>query len=86
MSYRTPTIHRNPYSTKPFVVGALSNAPTLYEFDGMIDEVALYSYRLTPAEIVARYMGGPPITPEPCTMLMLGGGLLALAARRRRSR
>ena len=53
-------------------------------FPGWMDEVAVYGHALSSTEILARYTDGPPKTPEPATLALLGAGALALVRRRRR--
>ncbi len=52
-------------------------------WDGLIDEVAMYSVALTEAQVEAHYLAH---IPEPSTLVLAGIGLLALATRRRRRR
>lgn len=55
-----------------------------YNFNGLIDEVAIYNYALTKAQLDGRYAGGPPITPEPATVALMAAGVLGMLRRRRR--
>jgi hypothetical protein len=60
-------------------------------FKGTLDELAVYRRALSPNEILARYLGGPPIpVPEPSAIALLGlGGVGFLSGRlltRRRER
>jgi hypothetical protein len=59
------------------------------EFDGLIDEVAIYDSVLSPAQIAAHYAAASAIAPtagvpEPSTLLLAGLGLCGLLMRRRR--
>lgn len=53
-------------------------------WDGLLDEVALYAYRLGDDEIQKHYLAGTAAIPEPTVLALLGLGLAALARRRRR--
>lgn len=56
-------------------------------FEGLIDELAVYSRALTADEILARALGGPPLAvPEPSGILLAAVGLLFLTGIGRRSR
>ncbi len=78
----------NTSSTKDFFIGAQS--PGFRPFDGIIDEVSVFSRALSLSEIAALYQigfdGPPPPAPEPGSMILLAGGLCLMAARRRRNR
>ncbi len=67
-------------------LGAMRGGATVYfPFAGALDELAIYSYALTPGEILARANAGPPVaTPEPGSIVLLALGLLGLLVRRRR--
>jgi len=62
---------------------AAGTGPIQY-FDGTLDEIAVYDYALTADQIQAHYAAG--VVPEPATTALMGAGLLALLARRRRRR
>jgi hypothetical protein len=56
------------------------------QFDGLIDEVAIWDRALDATDVSALYNGGAGINlvPEPSTALLLGMGLTFLGAGRRR--
>jgi len=75
-------------TTRGLAVGQEYHSETyhFYNFNGLLDEVAIYSYALTKAQLDGRYAGGPPTAiPEPATVALVGAGVLALLRRRKRS-
>jgi hypothetical protein len=66
----------------PFRIGASqgNSIQKAYSFDGSIDQFSLWQGALTPTEILADFN---TTIPEPCTLLLLGVGGLALRYRKR---
>ena len=59
------------------------------DFQGNIDEVAMYASVLTPGEVLTHYEAAfqeAPVVPEPSTLVIWALGLLGLAAYARRRR
>jgi hypothetical protein len=70
-----------------FIVGGVSNssmtgALTLYT--GLIDDVQIYTSRLSDAEVGFLHANPGAAVPDPATMTVMGMGIVALARRRRR--
>ena len=62
----------------PITVGAMTWGANFYNlFDGVIDDVRIYPYAMTDAEVYLVYI------PEPCTLVLLGAGALVALRRRR---
>ncbi len=67
-----------------YTAGAWVNGNgTWYYFAGDLDETAIYPYALDPERIAQHY--GRGMSPEPCTLALMGAGLALLARRRRRA-
>ena len=67
-----------------FIINAIGEAYCTdldFDFEGQIDEVWLYNHELAPGEIKSLYQINE--VPEPSTLGLLLGGLMALAAFRR---
>lgn len=81
----------SPYADQSLTIGNLKfGTNSLYYFDGLIDEVAVYSYALSADEVLAHWNNGdgsPPVgLPEPSTFVLAGLGLAGFLQLRRRRR
>lgn len=68
-------------SNNPLYIGFDAGGPNRY-FDGLIDEVAMYDYALSPEQVWAHFAA----VPEPGSAVLLLAALMAAAVRRRRRR
>jgi hypothetical protein len=72
-----------PASTNPLLIGARNAEDGRnYTVDGLIDEVGIWDRTLSASEVSDLWNGGAgeAIVPEPSSMAMIAGGLIALAA------
>ncbi len=90
-------VDENPYSggmlanLEPFVLGAstaysgqLSADPLRHYWSGILDEVLIFDYALTPEQVVTLYQQRLPQIPEPAGLSLLAFATVLLARRRRR--
>lgn len=68
----------NPF-TSPASIGDSGNSPGCCAFDGVIDELAVYNYALSPQQVDAHYTNGAvTATPEPRSFALLTLGMLVV--------
>ena len=71
-------------SSSPFVIGNRANPYAPQNFNGLVDDTAIFDEALSASQIAQLYSGGVGSIPEPSTILMIFCGLATLVCVRRR--
>lgn len=82
----TTTPGSYPSSTDPLTAGQVSSGiNAAKQFDGLMDEIAIYNHPLSDSDIAALAAGASPTSfiPDPASALLLGFGAWMLPGRRR---